>query len=287
MVFGALLFVLGFTVVFVAQGIVFGQLGGTINEHRLTIERVLGVVTIVMGVVFLGAIPSLQREWRVHRLPRPGLLGAPLLGLVFGLAWAPCLTPTLGAVNSLAYTQGTAGRGAFLQVFYCLGLGIPFILVAVGFGWVAGALAFVRKHRRVISQAGGVVLIARDSCFRDIASMHGTYRKVEETSAALELVGRSLASRDIASVTWLLDKPVSNSGRLASIIRELAGARGWKWEVEIVFNPDAVLSESPHVVATADSGILDRSVNWLSLARLVVCEHVPDAKIVDVSGHSM
>jgi hypothetical protein len=135
--------------------------------------------------------------------------------------------------------------------------------------------------------AGGVVLIARDSCFRDIASMHGTYRKVEETSAALELVGRSLASRDITSVTWLLDKPVSNSGRLASIIRELAGARGWKWEVEIVFNPDAVLSESPHVVATADSGILDRSVNWLSLARLVVCEHVPDAKIVDVSGHSM
>jgi cytochrome c-type biogenesis protein len=159
MVFGALLFVLGFTAVFVAQGIVFGELGGTINAHRLTIERVLGVVTIVMGVVFLGAIPALQREWRVHRLPRPGLLGAPVLGVVFGLAWAPCLTPTLGAVNSLAYTQGTAGRGAFLQVFYCLGLGIPFVLVAVGFGWVASAMTFVRKHRRAISQAGGVLLI--------------------------------------------------------------------------------------------------------------------------------
>ena len=159
MVLGALLFVLGFTVVFVAQGIVFGELGGTIRAHRVLIERVLGVVTILMGVVFLGAIPALQREWRVHRVPRPGLLGAPLLGIVFGLAWAPCLTPTFGAVNSLALTQGTAGRGAFLQVFYCLGLGIPFVLVAVGFGWVSTALAFVRKHRRVIGQIGGVVLI--------------------------------------------------------------------------------------------------------------------------------
>jgi cytochrome c-type biogenesis protein len=159
MVFGSVLFVLGFTAVFVAQGVLFGELGGSINAHRVAIERVLGVVTIVMGVVFLGAVPALQREWRIHRMPRPGLLGAPVLGVVFGLAWAPCLTPTLGAVNSLAYTQGTAGRGAFLQVFYCLGLGIPFVLVAVGFGWVATALAFVRRHRRAISQIGGVLLI--------------------------------------------------------------------------------------------------------------------------------
>jgi cytochrome c-type biogenesis protein len=160
MVVGAVLFVLGFTAIFVAQGVLFGALGSSIREHALTIERVLGVVTIVMGVVFLGAIPALQREWRLHRLPKAGLVGAPLLGVVFGLAWAPCLTPTLSAVNALAYTQGSAGRGAFLQVFYCLGLGIPFILVAVGFGWVASALAFVRKHRRVISQIGGVLLIA-------------------------------------------------------------------------------------------------------------------------------
>jgi cytochrome c-type biogenesis protein len=159
MIGGALLFVLGFTLVFVAQGIVFGELGGAIRSHRVGIERVLGIVTIAMGVVFLGAIPAMQREWRVHRLPRPGLLGAPLLGVVFGLAWAPCLTPTFGAVNSLALTQGTAGRGAFLQVFYCLGLGIPFVLVAVGFGWVATALAFVRRHRRAIGRIGGAVLI--------------------------------------------------------------------------------------------------------------------------------
>jgi cytochrome c-type biogenesis protein len=159
MVLGALLFVLGFTAIFVAQGVLFGELGDSIRSHVSTIERVLGVVTIVMGVVFLGAIPILQRELRFTRLPRAGLVGAPLLGIVFGLAWTPCLTPTLSAVNALAYTQGSAGRGAFLQVFYCLGLGIPFVLVAIGFGWVSSVLGFVRKHRRIISQIGGVLLI--------------------------------------------------------------------------------------------------------------------------------
>jgi cytochrome c-type biogenesis protein len=159
MVLGALLFVLGFTAIFVAQGVLFGELGDSIRSHAKTIERVLGVVTIVMGVVFLGAIPLLQRELRFTRLPRAGLVGAPLLGMVFGLAWTPCLTPTLSAVNALAYTQGSAGRGAFLQVFYCLGLGIPFVLVAVGFGWVSSVLGFVRRHRRIISQVGGVLLI--------------------------------------------------------------------------------------------------------------------------------
>jgi cytochrome c-type biogenesis protein len=159
MVLGAALFVLGFTAVYVAQGIVFGELGGQIRLHRLTIERVLGAVTIVMGVVFLGFIPALQRERRVHRLPRPGLVGAPLLGVVFGLAWAPCQTPTLSVVNTLAAVQGTATRGAILQVFYCLGLGVPFLLMAVGFGWVTSALAFVRRHRRAVSRAGGVLLI--------------------------------------------------------------------------------------------------------------------------------
>ncbi|HZC70075.1 MAG TPA: cytochrome c biogenesis protein CcdA [Jatrophihabitans sp.] len=159
MVAGALLFVLGFTAIFVAQGVLFGELGSSIRENSLTIERVLGAVTIVMGVVFIGAIPLLQREFRLHRLPRPGLIGAPLLGVGFGLAWTPCLTPTLSAVNALAYTQGSAGRGAFLQVFYCLGLGLPFVLFAIGFGWVSSALAFVRQHRRAISQLGGLLLI--------------------------------------------------------------------------------------------------------------------------------
>ncbi|MFN2562421.1 MAG: cytochrome c biogenesis CcdA family protein, partial [Jatrophihabitans sp.] len=130
MIAGALLFVLGFTAIFVAQGAAFGSLGGSIRTHLRAIEIVLGIVTIVMGVVFLGGISFLQREFRIHRLPRAGLIGAPLLGAAFGLAWAPCLTPTFGVVYSMSFVQGTAGRGAFLTVCYCLGLGIPFVLVA-------------------------------------------------------------------------------------------------------------------------------------------------------------
>jgi len=160
MVGGALLFVLGFTVIFVVQGVLFGALGSAVRDHTVGIERALGVVTIVMGVVFLGGFSLLQREFRIHRLPRAGLVGAPLLGAAFGLAWAPCLTPTFSAVYSMSFDQGTAGRGAFLMFCYCLGLGVPFILVALGFGWVAGALAFVRRHRRVISAVGGALLIA-------------------------------------------------------------------------------------------------------------------------------
>jgi cytochrome c-type biogenesis protein len=156
---GALLFVLGFSVIFVLEGVLFGSLGAAIRDHALTIERVLGVVTIVMGVVFLGGIGFLQREVKIHKLPAPGLIGAPLLGAAFGLAWAPCLTPTFGALYSLAFQEGTAGRGAFLMLCYCLGLGVPFVLVALGVGWVSGALGFVRRHMRTVSRVGGVLLI--------------------------------------------------------------------------------------------------------------------------------
>ncbi|MDT4914859.1 MAG: cytochrome c-type biosis protein [Pseudonocardiales bacterium] len=159
MIAGALLFVLGFTAIFVAQGAAFGRLGGSIRTHLRTIEIVLGIVTIVMGVVFLGGISFLQREFRIHRLPRAGLVGAPLLGAAFGLAWAPCLTPTFGVVYSMSFVQGTAGRGAFLTVCYCLGLGIPFVLVALGFGWVTSVLGFMRRHVRVVSAVGGLLLI--------------------------------------------------------------------------------------------------------------------------------
>lgn len=159
MLAGALLFVLGFSVIFVLEGVLFGSLGAAIRDHTLAIERVLGVVTIVMGVVFLGGIGVLQRELRVHKLPAPGLVGAPLLGAAFGLAWAPCLTPTFGAVYSMSLIQGTAGRGAFLMFCYCLGLGVPFVLVALGFGWVSGALGFIRRHARVVGRVGGVLLI--------------------------------------------------------------------------------------------------------------------------------
>jgi cytochrome c-type biogenesis protein len=159
MVSGALLFVLGFTSIFVAEGVLFGSLGAAIRNHSLGLERVMGAVTVLMGVVFLGGIGFMQREVRIHRLPSAGLFGAPLLGAGFGLAWAPCLTPTFSAVYSLAFQQATAGRGAFLLVCYCLGLGIPFVLVALGVGWVSSALGFVRRHVRVVSQFGGVLLI--------------------------------------------------------------------------------------------------------------------------------
>ena len=159
MVGGALLFVLGFTAVFVATGALFGTLGSAITVHRVLLERIFGVVTVAMGLVFLARFRFLQREAKVHRLPPAGLLGAPLLGLTFGLAWTPCLTPTFGAVYALAASQGTAGRGALLSAVYCLGLGVPFLLVAMGLGWVSSALAVVRRHTRLVSQLGGLVLI--------------------------------------------------------------------------------------------------------------------------------
>jgi cytochrome c-type biogenesis protein len=159
MVGGSILFVLGFTAIFVLQGVAFGQLGANLRNDKDTIERVLGGVTIVMGVVFLGGFGFLQREFKVRKLPKAGLLGAPLLGATFGLAWAPCLTPTFSAVNSLAFTQGTAGRGALLTAFYCLGLGVPFVLVAFGVGWVTGALGFLRRHMGVVTRIGGSLLI--------------------------------------------------------------------------------------------------------------------------------
>jgi cytochrome c-type biogenesis protein len=159
MVFGALLFVLGFTAVFVATGALFGTLGSSIAVHHQALERAFGVLTIGMGLVFLGRFSPMQREIKLHRLPPAGLLGAPLLGLTFGLAWTPCLTPTFGAVYALAASQATAGRGALLSAVYCLGLGVPFLLVALGLGWVSGALRVVRRHGRLVSQIGGAILI--------------------------------------------------------------------------------------------------------------------------------
>jgi cytochrome c-type biogenesis protein len=156
---GAALFVLGFSSVFITAGALFGTLGSTIAVHQRQLQVVLGAVTIVVGLAFLGRIPFLQRERKVHWLPRAGLMGAPLLGIVFGLGWLPCLTPTLTAVYSLAATEGTAGRGALLSVAYCLGLGIPFLLVAWGAGWVTGAVRAARTHARLIGQIGGVLLI--------------------------------------------------------------------------------------------------------------------------------
>ena len=159
MVAGAVLFVLGFTLVFVAFGAAFGGLGRLLLEWSDALNRVFGVVTIVMGLAFLGWLPILQRTARISARPVAGLAGAPLLGIVFGLGWTPCLGPTLAAVNSLAYAEATAGRGALLGVAYCLGLGIPFVLVALGARWAMGATSLLRRHARTVTRVGGAVLV--------------------------------------------------------------------------------------------------------------------------------
>jgi cytochrome c-type biogenesis protein len=159
MVLGAALFVLGFTAVFVAVGTAIGGLGRLLLVHNDVITRVLGVVVIVVGLAFLGWIPLLQRTKRLSLRPAAGLAGAPLLGVVFGLGWTPCLGPTLAAVYSLAAAEGTAGRGAVLSVAYCLGLGVPFVAVAIGARWAVGATTFLRRHARAVTRVGGAVLV--------------------------------------------------------------------------------------------------------------------------------
>jgi cytochrome c-type biogenesis protein len=156
---GALLFVAGFTVVFVSFGALFGGLGRLLLEWAPVLTRVMGAVTIVMGLAFLGALPWLQRERRIHRRPPAGLAGAPVLGVVFGLGWTPCLGPTLSAVNTLAYSQASAARGAVLGLAYCVGLGIPFLLVAVGARRALTFSAFARRHARTVMRVGGVLLV--------------------------------------------------------------------------------------------------------------------------------
>jgi len=156
---GSVLFVLGFSVVFVSEGLLFGGLGSLLIDHRVLIERVLGAVTIVMGLAFLGLVPALDRDVRLHRLPASGLAGAPLLGLVFGLGWTPCLGPTLAAVQGLAFTQSSAGRGAILTSAYCLGLGVPFVLTGLLFERSLRAFAVVKRHYGLVKAIGGGLLV--------------------------------------------------------------------------------------------------------------------------------
>ena len=156
---GTLLFVLGFTAVFVSLGALFGGLGSWLIEHTVTIQRVLGVITILMGLAFMGLLPGSAREWRIHRAPTMGLIGAPMLGILFGLGWTPCIGPTLAAVQTLALTQASALRGAILTTAYCLGLGIPFILVGLGLRRVAGGVGWVKRHYPLVMGLGGGLLV--------------------------------------------------------------------------------------------------------------------------------
>lgn len=156
---GVALFILGFAAVFTLYGAAFGMIGGWMVRWQDPLLRVLGIFVIAMGLVLVGALPFLQGTKRITFKPRTGIAGAPLLGIVFGLGWTPCMGPTLSAVLALSTTTGDAWRGAALGFTYCLGLGIPFVLVALGVNWVAGTLGFVRRHIRAFNIAGGTLLV--------------------------------------------------------------------------------------------------------------------------------
>jgi cytochrome c-type biogenesis protein len=156
---GSVLFVAGFSAVFVTSGALFGSLGSVLAGHQGVVDVVLGLLTILLGLAFLGLVPGLQREVRLHRLPSPGLAGAPLLGVLFGVGWTPCLGPTLAAVQTLAYREASAGRGALLTAAYCAGLGIPFVLTGLAFSRALGAFAVVKRHYAVVMRVGGGLLV--------------------------------------------------------------------------------------------------------------------------------
>ena len=157
---GAVLFILGFTAVFVSGGALFGYFGNTLLDHQRVIEEVSGALTVAMGLAFMGFLPGFtQRELRSHRKPIVGLLGAPVLGIVFGVGWAPCIGPTLASVQFLAFNQASAGRGAFLTAVYCVGLGLPFVLAAFAFRRALGAFGWVKQHYPLVMRIGGGMLV--------------------------------------------------------------------------------------------------------------------------------
>jgi cytochrome c-type biogenesis protein len=160
LILGVALFVLGFTVVFVSAGLAFGGFGALLQRHTTVLTRVLGAVTIVLGLAFMGFVPGLQRTVKSSRLPAAGVAGAPLLGMLFGLGWTPCIGPTLAAVQAMAYNEASATRGALLSFAYCLGLGVPFLLTALAYRRALGAFGFVKRHYQAVMRLGGGMLVA-------------------------------------------------------------------------------------------------------------------------------
>jgi hypothetical protein len=132
--------------------------------------------------------------------------------------------------------------------------------------------------------AGGVVLLGRDGCCRDIAGIHRRYRKVIETAPVVRLIGETTAAWCVTACRWWLDQPVSNSGRLKAFIGDLAAAAGWNMPVDLLFNPDKILWESDHIIATSDSVVLDRCRQWVNLSREIIAARLPQTRLVDLSA---
>jgi cytochrome c-type biogenesis protein len=160
---GAALFVLGFAALFTSYGAAFGGIGERLLAHEQGVTRILGGVTIVLGLMFAGVFDRFTLTGRIVRpswRPRAGLAGAPLLGVMFGLTWTPCIGPTLSVVLLMAGTTGTAARGALLAFCYGIGIGIPFLIVAFAFRRGMNVFGFARRHGRLIAAAGGMMLVA-------------------------------------------------------------------------------------------------------------------------------
>jgi hypothetical protein len=131
--------------------------------------------------------------------------------------------------------------------------------------------------------SNGPLLVGIDGCIRDLSSVHGSYRSVHETNEAITMIGEELEELSVGSVLWLLDRPVSNSGRLASRINELALQRNWPWNVDVVFNPDSVIVASPSIAITSDATILDQVERWTDLKSYLLAKRIPDAWLIDLS----
>lgn len=165
-VLATVLFVLGFAAVFVSYGAAFGGIGFTLQRHQLAVSRVLGALTIMLGLLFAGVLARLPlgklaaRTVRLRYRPRLGVASAPALGVLFAVGWTPCIGPTLAAVLLLGSSSGTAGRGAILAFLYALGLGVPFVAVAAAAGRVMRGVAFARRHAVAVTRAGATLLIA-------------------------------------------------------------------------------------------------------------------------------